>query len=101
MTSDIFVEHNDGWSQFWCAPEQIRVITANNQANDYTAEITQVLDGIMLDKSLEHNKLRYTVDNSDDSLYKKIRRATAMKIPAVLVVGPKDVEDKVVSFRLL
>ena len=54
----------------------------------------------MLEKPLKHNELRYTVDEGSDSLGKKIKRATGMKIPAVLVVGPKDAEAKEVSVRL-
>ena len=67
---------------------------------DYVSEITKILDSIVLDKPLKYNELRYTVDESADSLGKKIKRATEMKIPAVLVVGPKDAEEKVVSIRL-
>ncbi|MBR3236481.1 threonine--tRNA ligase [Candidatus Saccharibacteria bacterium] len=96
----VFIEHTGGWFPFWCAPEQVRIVTVNNQVNDYVTKITDILDKIVLDKPLKYNELRYTVDDSDDSLGKKIRRATAMKIPAVLVVGPKDVEDKIVSIRL-
>ena len=96
----VFIEHTGGWFPFWCAPEQVRVVTVNDQVNDYVAKITKVLDDIVLEKPLKYNELRYSVDDSDDSLGKKIRRATAMKIPAILVVGPKDVEDKVVSIRL-
>ena len=54
----------------------------------------------MLEKPLAHNELRYTVDESDESLGKKIRRATEMKIPCALIVGPKDAEAGEVSIRL-
>ena len=40
------------------------------------------------------------MDDSADSLGKKIRRATGMKIPCVIIVGPKDVENDMVSVRL-
>ena len=96
----VFIEHTGGWFPFWCAPEQVRIVTVNDKVDDYVAKITDTLDKIVLDKPLKYNELRYTVDDSADSLGKKIRRATAMKIPAILVVGPKDVEDKVVSIRL-
>ena len=58
------------------------------------------MDEIVLEKPLKYNELRYTVDESADSLGKKIRRATEMKIPAILVVGPKDAEEGIVSVRL-
>ena len=96
----VFIEHTGGWFPFWCAPEQVRIVTVNNTVSKYVDEIKAILDGIVLDQPLKYNELRYTVDDSSDSLGKKIKRATDFKIPAVLVVGPKDVEEKVVSIRL-
>ena len=96
----VFIEHTGGWFPFWCAPEQVRIVTVNDKVSDYVDEIKSVLDKTVLDKPLKYNELRYTVDDSADSLGKKIRRATEMKIPAVFVVGPKDAEEKVVSVRL-
>ena len=96
----VFIEHTGGWFPFWCAPEQVRIVTVNNTVSKYVDEIKKVLDDIVLDKPLKYNELRYTVDDSSDSLGKKIKRATDFKIPAVLVVGPKDADEKVVSIRL-
>lgn len=96
----VFIEHTGGWFPFWCAPEQVRIVTVNDKVSDYVTKITDVLDKVVLDEPLKYNELRYTVDDSADSLGKKIRRATEMKIPAVFVVGPKDAEEKVVSIRL-
>ncbi len=96
----VFIEHTGGWFPFWCAPEQVRIVTVNNSVSDYVSEITKILDKVVLDKPLKYNELRYTVDESADSLGKKIRRATEMKIPAILVVGPKDAEEGIVSVRL-
>lgn len=96
----VFIEHTAGWFPFWCAPEQIRIVTVNDQVADYVEKVKEVLDGVILDEPLRHNELRYTVDDSDESLGKKIRRATSMKIPAVFVIGPKDAEEGIVSIRL-
>ena len=96
----VFIEHTGGWFPFWCAPEQVRIVTVNNSVSDYVSEITTILDKVVLDKPLKYNELRYAVDESADSLGKKIRRATEMKIPAILVVGPKDAEEGIVSVRL-
>lgn len=96
----VFIEHTGGWFPFWCAPEQVRIVTVNNKVSKYVDKITAELDKIVLDKPLKYNELRYTVDDSSDSLSKKIKRATEMKIPAVLVVGPKDADEGVVSIRL-
>ena len=96
----VFIEHTAGWFPFWCAPEQVRIVTVNDEVLDYVSEIEDVLRQIVLDKPLKYNELRFTTDKTDDSLGKKIRRATSMKIPVILVVGPKDVEARTVSVRL-
>lgn len=95
----VFIEHTAGWFPLWCAPEMVRVITVNDAAVEYAKEVEKVLQGVVLEKPLENNALRYEVDYSDDSLGKKIKRATELKIPVVLIVGPKDAADKVVSVR--
>ena len=96
----VFIEHTGGWFPFWCAPEQVRVLTVNDKVMDYVDQITAVLSSVILEKPLKHNELRFTVDASADSLGKKIKRATELKIPAILIVGPKDAESKEISVRL-
>lgn len=96
----VFIEHTAGWLPFWCAPEQVRIVTVNDETGEYVAEIERALQGIVLEKPLKHNELRYAIDEGSDSLGKKIKRATEMKIPVVLVVGPKDAKAKEVSVRL-
>ena len=96
----VFIEHTGGWFPFWCAPEQVRILTINDKMGDYVGKITNILDTVVLDKPLKYNELRYTIDDSADSLGKKIKRATDMKIPCVLIVGPKDAEGNIVSVRL-
>ena len=96
----IYLEHTAGWLPIWCAPENVRILTVNDQIADYVGKITSILDSVELSDPLPRNELRYTVDDSADSLGKKIRRATNMKIPCVIIVGPKDAESGTVSLRL-
>ncbi len=96
----VFIEHTAGWFPFWCAPEQVRIVTVNDTVMEYVSKIKDILSEITLEKPLRHNDLRFSVDQSDESLGKKIRRATTMKIPVIIVVGPKDVEAQTVSLRL-
>ena len=95
----VLIEHTAGWFPFWMAPEQLRILTVNDSVADYVKKIEDTLAGFELDIPIEHNKLRYTIDNRNESLGKKIREATKMKIPVVLIVGPKDVEAGEVSVR--
>ncbi|MBQ6354845.1 threonine--tRNA ligase [Candidatus Saccharibacteria bacterium] len=96
----VFIEHTAGWFPLWCAPEQVRILTVNDQTNDYVAKVAKVLSGVVLDEPVAGNRLRFETDNSSDSLGKKIRRATDMKIPCVIIVGPKDAEEGQVSIRV-
>ena len=96
----VYLEHTAGWLPMWCAPENVRILTVNNQVSDYVKNITDIFDGVVLNTPIVNNKLRYTVDDSADSLGKKIKRATDLKIPCVIIIGPKDAEENIVSIRL-
>jgi threonyl-tRNA synthetase len=95
----MLIEKTAGWFPFWLAPEQVRILTINNTLNDYVAEIKSILDGIILMKPLRHNELRYSVDERNESLGKKIREATNLKIPIQLIVGQQDKDVREVSVR--
>lgn len=95
----VFIEHTGGWFPFWVAPEQIRILTINDTVMDYVDEITSILSEIMLMKPVKYTDVRFTIDNRNESLGKKIREATTMKIPVQIIVGPKDKEQRVVSVR--
>ena len=95
----VFIEHTGGWFPLWAAPEQIRILTINDTVNDYVGEIRDQLNGVVLMQPVKYNELRFTVDDRNESLGKKIREATAWKIPVQLIVGPKDQEAREVSVR--
>jgi threonyl-tRNA synthetase len=95
----VFIEHTAGWFPFWTAPEQVRILTINDTVMDYVDEIKKILDGIVLDKPIKYNEIRYKVDDRNESLGKKIREATNWKIPVQLIVGQKDKDAREVSIR--
>lgn len=95
----VFIEHTAGWFPFWAAPEQVRILTINDTVLDYVDEITTTLSEVVLMKPIKYNEVRFTTDDRNESLGKKIREATAMKIPVQLIIGPKDKEAREVSVR--
>ena len=95
----VFIEHTGGWFPFWAAPEQVRVLTINDTVLEYVDKITTILSDITLMKPVRYNDVRFTIDSRNESLGKKIREATSMKIPVQLIVGPKDMEAYEVSVR--
>ena len=95
----VFIEHTGGWFPFWAAPEQVRILTINDTVFDYVEEITTILSGVVLMIPVKYNEVRFTTDARNESIGKKIREASAMKIPVQIIVGPKDKEARVVSIR--
>jgi threonyl-tRNA synthetase len=95
----ILIEHFAGKFPFWLAPEQIRILTINDQVLPFVNKIKAELDKVVLMQPLKYNELRYSVDDRMESLGKKIRDSKLEKIPMFIVVGPKDMEDEIVSIE--
>ena len=74
----------------WMAPEQARILTITDRAVDYANEIKERLSA---------KKYRVTLDDSSNTLKYKIRNAQLEKVPYMLIIGDKDVENKTVSVR--
>ncbi len=106
----IYLEHTNGWLPFWLAPEQVRIMTINDSMERYASEIDYILKKIVLEnwfernklqeKPVKYNQLRSHIDKRNESLGKKIREATLLKIPVQIIVGPKDEASRQVSVRL-
>lgn len=95
----VLIEHTAGWFPFWSAPEQVRILTINDTVADYISEIRAILDGLVLMKPVKYNEIRYTLDDRNESLGKKIREATNLKIPVQIIVGQQDKDSRKVSIR--
>lgn len=95
----VYIESTGGHLPFWVAPEQVRVLTINDSVADYVEGITTILKDTLLMEPLKYNELRYSVDGRNESLGKKIKEATELRIPVQLIVGPKDKEADEVSVR--
>ncbi len=84
------IEHYVGAFPFWLAPEQVRILPVSEKFLDYAKK---------LEDFLQVNGIRVKVDDSSDTLPKKIRIAEKQKIPYMLIVGEKELESKTVSLR--
>lgn len=89
----VFIEHTAGRFPLWCAPEQVRVLSVNQE--EATVAFTEDLQA--RGKALG---IRVTVDNSNESVGKKIRSAEMWKVPYVIVAGEKEVSEGRVSPRV-
>ncbi len=95
----VLIEHTAGWFPAWLAPEQVRILTLNDDVKDYAKKLEEIVKTTKTNFFGRDYAVRYTVDDRNESLGKKIREATKMKVPMVLIVGPKDAEAGEVSIR--
>lgn len=95
----VFIEHTAGWFPFWVAPEQIRILTINDTVMDYVDEVKTLLSDVVLMTPVKYNQIRFTVDGRNESLGKKIREATNLKVPIQLIIGQQDKDNRQVSVR--
>jgi threonyl-tRNA synthetase len=79
-----YIEHTAGKFPIWCAPEQIRLLSVNQEQ----ATLTKIEELRIMGKAAG---LRVFVDNSNESVGKKIRAAELMKVPYTVVIGEKEV----------
>ena len=87
----ILVEHHAGAFPGWLAPVQATIVPVADRHNDYARS---------LQAEMVAGGLRVEVDDHDDTVGEKIRRAITHKNPAVIVVGDKDVEAGTLGLRL-
>lgn len=89
----VYIEHTAGRFPVWLAPEQLRVIqVASNPEIDAFVEQLRTI--------ARERDIRFHVDDSNDSLGKKIRSAEMLKVPYTLIIGEKEVRNQTVTPRI-
>ena len=84
------IEETMGAFPAWLAPVQVKVLPITDRALDYANELSAALDA---------RGFRVEVDDRNEKIGKKIRETTLEKVPYMLVVGDRDMENKTVSVR--
>ena len=75
------------------APEQLRIVKVKDNV-----AINQMIDDLTV--SAKEHGVRYTVDDSNNSIGKKVRAAELYKVPYVIVVGDKEAESGKIGVRI-
>ncbi len=86
----ILIEHFAGKFPAWIAPVQVTVLPISEKFNSYAQELKE---------QMEDKGFRVELDDRAEKIGFKIREAQLMKIPYMLVVGEKEVEERLVSVR--
>ena len=87
----VITEHFAGAFPAWLSPVQVKLLPVTDRAMDYAKNVAAQLDS---------QGFRVEVDGRNEKIGKKIREATLEKIPYMLVVGDRDMENQTVSVRL-
>jgi threonyl-tRNA synthetase len=86
----ILIEHYAGALPLWLAPVQAVVVPIADRHTDYAWHVQ---------RDLREHGLRVEVDESNERMNQKIRRAQLQKVPYMLIVGDREVEGEAVSVR--
>ncbi len=86
----VITEHFAGAFPLWLAPEQVRILPISDKFHDYAQDVC---------KQLDMEGLRVSVDTRSEKIGYKIREAQLHKIPYMLIIGEKEVENGTVSVR--
>jgi threonyl-tRNA synthetase len=89
----VYIEHTAGKFPIWLAPEQVRIITVNQESA--TVEFAQNVAA-----QAQELSVRVVVDNDNESVGKKIRAAELMKVPYTVVIGEKEMETDRLTPRI-
>lgn len=84
------LESTGGSFPVWLSPVQIEIIPISSKVIDYANDIAKVLF---------ENEIRYEIDDKDEMMGNKIRKAQEQKIPYMIVVGEKEKEQGKISIR--
>jgi len=88
----ILIEEHAGKLPFWLAPRQVVVASITSEADDYVNEVVQTLRdaGVRAEADIRNEKINY-----------KVREHSVGKVPVILAVGHREVEERTVSVRRL
>jgi threonyl-tRNA synthetase len=87
----ILIEHYAGAFPTWIAPIQVMLLPISDKHLEYSRNILRVLD---------ENGIRVEIDDKPRKISYKIREAQLQKIPYMLIIGDKEVENESVAVRL-
>ena len=86
----ILIEHFAGAFPVWLSPVQVKVLTVTDRGLEYAREIHDVM---------EQNGIRAEIDGRNEKIGYKIREAQLEKVPYMLVIGDREVDNKTAAVR--
>ena len=89
-TMAFLIEKYAGAFPTWLSPIQVAIVPVSEKFNDYAEEVK---------KDFLENNIRVEINDKDESLGKRIREEEKQKVPYILIIGEKEMNDKTVTIR--
>lgn len=86
----VVLEHTAGHLPIWLAPDQVKVLPISEKYSDYAEKVCELL---------KNSEIRASVDSRNETLGKRIREISLLRVPLIAIVGEKEVAEGTVSFR--
>ena len=86
----VVLEHTAGHLPVWLAPDQVKVLPISEKYADYAEKVCELL---------KNSEIRASVDSRNETLGKRIREISLLRVPLIAIVGEKEVAEGTVSFR--
>ena len=86
----VVLEHTAGHLPVWLAPDQVKVLPVSEKYADYAEKVCSLL---------KNSDIRASIDARNETLGKRIREISLLRVPILVIVGEKEQTDGTVSIR--
>jgi len=87
----VLLEHTAGHFPMWLAPDQVKVLPVSEKYADYAKKVCSLLN---------NSDIRASVDDRNETLGKRIREISLLRVPVLVIVGEQEQNDNTVSYRV-
>ncbi|MBQ6253081.1 MAG: threonine--tRNA ligase [Bacteroidales bacterium] len=87
----VLLEHTGGHLPLWLSPDQVKVLPISEKYSDFAKKVCDLLN---------NSDIRASIDDRNETLGKRIREISLLRVPVLAIVGEKEVESGAVSVRL-
>ncbi len=86
----VVLEHTAGHLPLWLAPDQVKILPVSEKYQEYAEKICELM---------KNSEIRASIDSRNETLGKRIREISLLRVPVIAIVGEKEVAEGNVSFR--
>ena len=86
----VVLEHTAGHLPLWLSPDQVKVLPISEKYEDYAEKICELL---------KNSEIRASIDARNETLGKRIREISLLRVPVIAIVGEKEASEGTVSVR--